>query len=61
MSKTREIVRLLLDKNLNIRETAGACRLSTATAHKYAGAVKKSGITWAEAAAMSDDELEKKL
>ena len=61
MSKTREIVRLLLDKNLNIRETARACRLSSATAHKYAGAVKESGITWTVAAAMPDDELEKKL
>jgi len=53
----REICRLHFKFEMSIRSIAGACNISTSTAHAYVTRLKESITTYDELLKLSDDEL----
>jgi transposase len=53
----KEICRLYFNFDISIRSIAGACNISSSTAHAYIARLKESEITYDELLKMSDDQL----
>lgn len=61
MRKVREVLRLRQDCRRSHSEIAASCTISPATVSDYLRRFRDSGITWAEASQLSDEELESRL
>ena len=60
MSKLKQLI-ALQSSNLSVRSLARALGLSVGAVSKYLGALRASGIEAAEAAALSEAELERRV
>jgi transposase len=61
MRKIREVLRLKFECNRSHREIAASCELSPGSVSDYLRRAKDSSLTWEDAAAMSDAEVESRL
>jgi len=59
--KIKEVLRLKYDCNLSDRQIARSCRVSRSTIADYIMKAKAAGLTWPEAAEMTDTQLEERL
>jgi transposase len=61
MRKTREILRLLREQGLSVREASRALGVSVGVVSKTSSRAEKAGVSWEVAAEMSDVALEERL
>ncbi len=61
MRKTKEVLRLKYDCGISERAIARSCRVSRSTVADYLRRASAAGINWAEAATLTETELEKRL
>ncbi len=61
MRKIKEVLRLKYDCGLSAREIARSCRVSRSTVADYIMKAKAAGISWPEAAALTDTRIEEQL
>jgi len=61
MRKIKEVLRLKYDSNLSEREISRSCQVSRSTVADYLMKAKAVGISWPEAAALTDTEIEERL
>jgi transposase len=61
MRKIREVLRLKFECARSHREIAASCELSSGSVSDYLRRAKDASLTWAEACAMSDAEVEARL
>lgn len=61
MRKIREVLRLHSDLGCTHRQIASACHISASTVGAYIERAAEAGLTWADAAPMSEAEVEAKL
>jgi transposase len=61
MRKVREILRLRHDCGRPLREIAVSCAVGPATVSDYLARAQAAGLTWAQAATLSDAEVEARL
>ena len=61
MRKTKEVLRLKYDCGISERGIARSCRVSRSTVAEYLRRASAAGINWAEAATLTEAELEKSL
>jgi len=61
MSKIRQALQLLADSELSTRQVAAALGISKTTVSEIAMYARDAGVDWAQAAALSDDELQSRL
>jgi len=55
--KIREVLRLALNCNMGHREIARSCSVAPATVGNYVNPVRERGLSYADLARMSDEEL----
>ncbi|WP_321813893.1 MULTISPECIES: sigma factor-like helix-turn-helix DNA-binding protein [unclassified Paraburkholderia] len=61
MRKIREVLRLHFDCGFKQREIARAVGASPTTVGQYVRRMQRAGLSWPQAATLSDDELETQL
>ena len=61
MRKIREVLRLHFECGCRHRQIAAACSVSPATVSDYLDRAEQAGLTWAQASALSDAEVEGRL
>ena len=61
MRKIKEVLRLKYDCGLSAREIARSCKVSRSTVAEYLMRAKAAGISWPEAAALPDIQIEESL
>jgi len=61
MRKIKEVLRLKYDSNLSEREISRSCQVSRSTVADYLMKAKAARISWPEAAALTDTEIEERL
>ena len=61
MRKIREILRLHFECRCKHRQIAAACGVSSSTVTDYLDRARRAGVTWEQARALSDAEVEAKL
>ena len=61
MRKIREVLRLKFESGLAHRAIALSCGISKGSVHDYLSRAESAGLTWTEAAALSDAEVERRL
>ena len=61
MRKIKEVLRLKYDSNLSEREIARSCHVSRSTVADYLMKAKAAGISWPEALALTDTQIEDQL
>jgi len=61
MRKIKEVLRLKYDCNLSEREISRSCQVSRSTVADYLMKAKAAGISWPEAAALTDTQIEESL
>jgi transposase len=59
--KIRELLRLLWECGLSQRQVAGCCGIGKTTVVECVARARRSGLDWATAALLSDEELESRL
>jgi transposase len=59
--KIKEVLRLKYDCNLSDRQIARSCRVSRSTIADYIMKARAAGLSWSEAAELTDTQLEEKL
>ena len=59
--KIKEILRLKLDCGISEREIARSCQVSRSTVADYLRRATAAKVTWAEASAMAEAQLEERL
>jgi len=61
MRKIKEVLRLKYDCRLSAREIARSCNVARSTVADYLMKAQAAGLSWAEAAALTDTEIEERL
>jgi len=61
MRKIKEVLRLKYDCNLSEREISRSCQVSRSTVADYLMKAKAAGISWPEALALTDTQIEERL
>lgn len=61
MRKIKEVLRLRYECNLSEREISRSCRISRTTVIDYLTRARAAGLTWLEAAALSDGQVVERL
>ncbi len=61
MRKIKEVLRLKYDSNLSGREISRSCQVSRSTVADYLMKAKAAGISWPEATALTDTQIEERL
>jgi transposase len=61
MRKIQEVLRLKFEQHCGHRAIAASCGIGVATVSEYLKRARESGVEWAEAARMSEAELEARL
>lgn len=61
MRKIKEVLRLKYNSNLSEREISRSCQVSRSTVADYLMKAKAAGISWPEAAALTDTKIEERL
>ena len=61
MRKIREVLRLVFECGLSQRQVAGCCGLGKTTVVECVARARRSGLDWAAAAVLSEEELESRL
>jgi hypothetical protein len=61
MRKVREILRLLWDCRLSHRQVAACCGVRKTAVSECLARARRSGLSWAEAEPLCDEELERRL
>src|SRR3972149_11398309 len=61
MRKIKEVLRLKYDCGISERGIARSCRVSRSTVADYLRRASAAGINWAEAATLTETELDKRL
>jgi transposase len=61
MRKIREVLRLVFECGLSQRQVAGCCGLGKTTVVECVARARRSGLDWATAAVLSEEELESRL
>ena len=61
MRKIREMLRLLWESGLSQRQVAGCCGIGKTTVVDCVARAQRQGLDWPKAAALSDEELERRL
>jgi len=61
MRKIKEVLRLKYDCNLSEREISRSCQVSRSTVADYRMKAKAAGISWPEALALTDTQIEERL
>src|SRR4030042_1359149 len=61
MRKIKEVLRLKYDCNLSDRQIARSCQVSRSTIADYIMKARAAGLTWPEAAELTDTQLEERL
>lgn len=61
MRKIREVIRLHSDLGCTLRQIASACHISPSTVSGYIERAEKAGLTWADAEALTEVEVEARL
>lgn len=61
MRKGREVLRLHSDLACTHRQIASACQISPSTVSAYLERAAEAGLTWADAAPLTEAEVEAKL
>jgi len=61
MSKIRQVLRLLADSGLSMRQVAAALGVSKSTVSEIAMYARDAGVDWPLASTLSDDELQARL
>ena len=61
MRKIRDVLHLNWEKNLSPRKIAKSCAVARTTVQDYLKRAKESGLNWAEASALDDTALERRL
>jgi len=61
MRKIKEVLRLKFDCGLSAREIARSCKVSRSAVAEYLMRAKAAGISWPEAAALPDIQIEQSL
>ena len=61
MSKIKRALQLLADAGLSTRQVAAALSISKSTVSEIAMYARTAGLDWAQANALTDDELQARL
>jgi transposase len=61
MRKIREVLRLKFERGLSHRAIAASAAISKGSVHDYLARAAATGLTWTEAAVLSDAEVERRL
>ena len=61
MRKIKEVLRLKYDSNLSEREIARSCQVSRSTIADYLMKARAAGVSWPEAAALTESQVEEQL
>ena len=61
MRKIKEVLRLKYECGLSAREIARSCNVARSTVADYLMKAQAAGLSWAEAAALTDTEIEERL
>ncbi len=61
MRKIKEVLRLKYDCNISEREISRSCQVSRSTVADYLMKAKAAGISWPEALALTDTQIEERL
>jgi transposase len=61
MRKIRDVLRLSWEKDLSPRKIAKSCSVARTTVQDYLKRAEESGLSWAEASALDDTALERRL
>src|SRR4030066_2039578 len=61
MRKIKEVLRLKYDCGISEREIARSCQVSRSTVADYLRRAAAAKVTWAEASAMAEAQLEERL
>jgi len=61
MRKIKEVLRLKYDCGLSAREMARSCQVSRSTIADYLMRARAAGISWPEASALTDTQIDERL